>query len=309
MPSTAPAARACFVTGADAGYFWLASALLQSLDEQCPGADVRVMDFGVTPAQADFLRSRRLLLERPAEVPARLHPYVAKTCFGRYVRDLPHENIVWLDGDVLCVGDAAGAVTALVRQMARTGRQVAACPDMGPHPTLGRFAASYAAPALESFIGSDPDRRDLRYLNTGMIAFRRAREFFDRWERLAARMPGETCIDQNAFNILVYGNPDVAVVLDPAVWNVHSSLLGRARFDGTGWQCGGAATRAVFLHCTSYQREFIDEYRVQLRVAGLEVDTVVKSFRDATMRRHHLELLKRFVIAHATALRSCGVVS
>lgn len=309
MPSTSPASRACFVTGADAGYFWLASAAIQSLDEQCPGADVRVMDFGVTPAQADFLRSRHLLLERPAEVPAGLHPYVLKTCFGRYVRALPHENIVWLDGDILCVGDAAAAVTALFRQMERNGSQVAACPDMGPNPTLGRFASSYRAPALGSFIGSDPGRAALRYLNTGMIAFRGARGFLAQWERIAARMPGETCIDQNAFNILVHGNPDAALVLDPAVWNVHSGLLGRAHLDGTGCRCEGSATRAVFLHCTSYQLEFIDKYRVQLRVAGLEIDTVVKSFRDATMRRHHLELLKRFVMAHAAALKECGVAS
>ena len=126
---------------------------------------------------------------------------------------------------------------------------------------------------------------------------------------MAARMPGETCIDQDASNIHVHGKPDAALVLDPAVWNVHSSLLGRARLDGTGCRCEGSATRAVFLHCTSYRLEFIDEYRVQLRVAGLEIDTVVKSFRDATMRRHHLELLKRFVKAHAAALKDCGVAS
>jgi hypothetical protein len=309
MPSTSAASRACFVTGADAGYFWLASAAIQSLDEQCPGADVRVLDFGVTPAQADFLRSRHLLLERPAEVPAGLHPYELKTCFGRYVRALPHENIVWLDGDVLCVGDAAAAVNALFRQMERKGSQVAACPDMGPNPTLGRFASSFPAPALASFIGSAPGRGGLRYLNTGVIAFRGARGFFAQWERMAARMPGETCIDQNAFNILVHGNPDAALVLDPAVWNVHSSLLGRARLDGTGCRCEGSATRAVFLHGTSYRLEFVDEYPVQLRVAGLEIDTVVKSFRDTTMRRHHLELLKRFVKTHAAALKDCGVAS
>lgn len=309
MTTATPPARPCFVTGADAGYFWLAGALLQSLDERVPGVDARVMDFGLSPAQAAFLRERGRLLPRPADVPAGLHPYVLKTLFGRYLRELPHERVVWLDGDVVCVGDAAGATGALFDAMARDGRRVAACPDMGPNPTLARFAASYPAPALASFVRADPPRGELRYLNTGVIAFRDARRFFEEWERLAARMPGETCIDQNAFNMLVHADPARSLVLDAGVWNVHGSLLRQARASAPGWICDGRDATAVFLHATAHHGEGIGEVKVGLDVAGVAFETVFKTFHDPAMRRAHLEALRRFVVAHAGALRAAGVVA
>ncbi len=308
MTSATPPDRPCFVTGANAGYFWLAGALLQTLDERVPGVDVRVMDFGLAPPQVAFLRERGRFLARPAGVPAGLHPYVLKTLFGRYVRELPHERIVWLDGDVVCVGDAGAATRELFDGMARDGRRVAACPDMGPHPTLARFTASYPAPALATFVRANPPRGELRYLNTGVIAFRDARRFFDDWERLAARMPGETCIDQNAFNILVHADPPRGLVLDAGVWNVHGTLLREARASAVGWTCAGRDTPAVFLHATAHHGDGIGEVKLSLAVAGVALDTVVKTFHDAAMRRAHLEALRRFVAAHADALRSCGVV-
>lgn len=309
MHSQPDTGRPIFVTGANEDYFWLANALLAGLEERMPGVDARVLDFGLAPAQAEFLRARRRWVGRPPEVPADAHPYVLKTYFGRYVRDLPGPNIVWLDGDILCVGDVEDRMRTLFDAMERHGRQVAAAPDMGPNGTLARFVAAYAAPALASYVRAEPSRGDLRYLNTGVIAFRDAQRFFDDWERLAARIPGEICIDQNAFNMLVHADPGRSVILEAGVWNVHSGLLADVRQREDRWHCGARDEPALFLHATSHRGESTGEVRLSLRAGGVEVAAMVKTFNDPAMRRAHLETLRRFVTANAADLRACGVVA
>jgi hypothetical protein len=221
--------QTCFVTGANRRYFWLVAAAIQSLREQAPAIDIRVMDFGFSEQQAAFLADRGFILARPARVPANLHPYTLKTLFANYVVGLPHENFVWFDSDMLCTCPGIDRVSALIEVMRERGTVVAACQDMGPHPTLSRFADAFHAPGLKKFVDENPDMAERPYLNTGFIVFSSAARFLVEWPRVAARIQGEVCIDQNAFNILFHGNPGVGEVLPATRWNVHSGLLPSVR--------------------------------------------------------------------------------
>ena len=152
----------CFVTGANSNYFWLVNAAVESLSGQAPDVDIRIMDFGFTPEQAGFFSAQGRLLPRPFEIPGNLHPYTLKTCFGLYARELPFKNFAWFDSDMLCLDPAISSVASLFDDMTATGKKFAACPDMGPNPTLSRFASAFQAPALARFAAEHPGNADLR---------------------------------------------------------------------------------------------------------------------------------------------------
>ena len=298
--------RFVFVTGANSNYFWLVNAAVESLSEQAPDLDIRVMDFGFTPEQARFFSTQGRLLPRPFEIPANLHPYTLKTCFGLYVRELQVKNFAWFDSDMLCLDPAISSVAALIDEMTATGKKFAACPDMGPNPTLSRFASAFDAPALARFAAERPGNADRRYLNTGFVLFADAHEFLTQWPRLTAKIQGEVCIDQNAFNILFYSNASQGMILNPKRWNAHSALLGETHTKNNQVFCGDE--RVALLHCTSHQNVFHDELTIGLKVAGSTVPARFKTFREENLRRLHLAALERFLRKNAAGLKASGAV-
>lgn len=296
----------CFVTGADSNYFWLVSAAVQSVREQAPELDVRVMDFGFTEPQARFLSEQGLLLPRPAELPQNLHPYTLKTLFVSYVRDLKHRNFAWFDSDMLCVDPDFRSVAVELAMMDTSAIFVAACPDMGPNPTLDRFAKAFQAPALSRFVSENPELADKPYLNTGFILFSNASAFLAKWPRVASRMPGEICIDQNAFNILFYSNEETGRILDPRRWNVHSNLLPNVEQGSGSLRCEDQ--KIALLHCTSHRNVHHEELAIQLKVAETETQVRFKTFRNPALRQGHLATLVRFARQHAPQLKAHGIV-
>lgn len=297
--------QTCFVTGANRRYFWLVAAAVQSLREQAPSIDIRVMDFGFSEQQAAFLADRGILLARPARVPANLHPYTLKTLFANYVAGLPHENFVWFDSDMLCTNPGIARVAALIRTMREKGAIVAACQDMGPHPTLSSFAKAFHAPALMKFVEENPGMEDRPYLNTGFIVFSSAARFLAEWPRITARIQGEVCIDQNAFNILFHGNPGAGAILPATRWNVHSGLLPSVREQQGHLSCH--EDDVTLLHCTSNGNEHHEEADISIRIAGVEQKAVFKTFRQPRLRELHLGALSRFLKDNAPQLKACGV--
>ena len=299
--------QTCFITGANSNYFWLANTAIQSLQEQAPEIDIRVMDFGFTAEQARFLGDQGLLLPRPSEIPKNLHPYTLKTCFGLYARPLPHQNFVWIDSDMLCLMSPSSLIADLLTNMINTGKKVAACQDKGPNPTLEEFARNFRAPALSQFVTANRAVATQPYLNTGFTVFAGATEFLAKWPRLTAKIQGEVCIDQNAFNILFHANPVDGLILDARRWNVHSGLLADLKTDQQPLVCYGE--KIVLLHCTSHKNLYHDEMPVNLKIAGATIPARYKTFRDEALRRIHLATLERFLKANAVQLKSAGVVS
>jgi hypothetical protein len=296
----------CFVTGADQRYFWIVNATIQSLKEQSPGLQVHVMDFGFTPAQARFLEAEGTLLPRPPEIPDNVHPYTLKTCFGLYVRKLDRPNHIWVDSDMMCMQPLQPRALALIGQMKATGRQFAICPDMGPNPTLADFARNLHAPALTRFIDESPSRASLTYLNTGFIAFAGASAFLAQWPRLTARIQGEQCIDQNAFNMLFHANAAQGLVLDPKTWNAHGELLTQAECRDGIWWCG--SEQVVLFHCTSHQNIHHTPAIFNLRLRDRVVPLEFKTFRNPALQKHHLQVLERFLQQKGAALVEAGAL-
>lgn len=297
--------RTCFVTGANQNYFWLVAAAVQSLREQAPTLQLKVMDLGFSRPQAAFLEAQELLLARPRGVPADIHPYTLKTLFGAYVRALDHANFAWFDSDMVCTDPHFTNVSEILADMKATGIQVAACPDMGPYPTLSQFASAFHAPALAETIVRNPGWEHRPYLNTGFILFSEASRFLDEWPRITSRIQGEVCIDQNAFNILFHQAPEAGMILPSRRWNVHSGLLAEVTDVEGKLRCGDQTV--ALLHCTSNGNTLHHEQVISVKVAGVEQKAKLKTFRNPKLSQVQLGYLSRFVKQNAAELRVHGV--
>lgn len=297
--------QTCFVTGADQNYFWLVAAAVQSLREHAPSLQLKVMDFGFSPQQATFLEAQGLLLARPRGVPSGIHPYTLKTLFASYVSGLSHTSFAWFDSDIICTDPQVTGISEVLSRMKAQGVHVAACPDMGPHPTLSQFANAFHAPALADFVTRNAQCAQRPYLNTGFILFSDASRFLDEWPRITSRIQGEICIDQNAFNILFHQNPQAGFILPSRRWNAHSRLLSEVKEVGGRLYCGDQAV--TFLHCTSNGNTLHQEQVLSIKIAGVEQKARFKTFRDPLLGKIQLGYLSRFVKLHAAALRAHGV--
>jgi len=297
--------QTCFVTGANLNYVWLVAAAVQSLREQAPMLQLKVMDFGFTRPQVAFLEAQDLLLTRPRGVPANIHPYTLKTLFGAYVSGLSHANFAWFDGDMVCTDAQFTNISEVLEAMKANGVQVAACPDMGPNPTLSQFASAFHAPALAASVARNPGWEHRLYLNTGFILFSEASMFLEEWPRITSRIQGEVCIDQNAFNILFHQHPEAGMFLPSRRWNVHSGLLMEVT-EVDGKLCCGDQ-KVALLHCTSNGNTLHEEQVISIKVAGVEQKAKFKTFRNPLLRQHQLGYLSRFVKQNAAELRAHGV--
>ncbi len=281
------------------------AAAVQSLREQAPALQLKVMDSGFSRPQAAFLEAQDLLLARPRGVPADIHPYTLKTLFGAYVNRLSHANFVWFDSDMGCTDTQFTNISEVLEHMKARGIQVAACPDMGPHPTLSQFANAFHAPALAASVARNPGWEHRPYLNTGFIIFSGASRFLEEWPRITSRIQGEVCIDQNAFNILFHQAPEAGMILPSRRWNVHSGLLAEVR-EVDGRLCCGDQTVAL-LHCTSNGNTLHQEQIISVKVAGVEQKAKLKTFRNPMLSQVQLGFLSRFVKQNAADLRVHGV--
>jgi hypothetical protein len=297
--------QTCFVTGADQNYFWLVAAAVQSLREHAPSLQLKVMDFGFSGQQAAFLEAQGLLLARPRGVPTGLHPYTLKTLFAAYVSGLSHANFAWFDSDIICTDPHVTGISEVLATMKAQGVNVAACPDMGPHPTLSQFANAFHAPALADFVTRNAQCAQRPYLNTGFILFSDASRFLDEWPRITSRIQGEICIDQNAFNILFHQNPEAGFILPSRRWNAHSGLLSEVNEVQGRLYCGDQAV--TFLHCTSNGNTLHTEQLITIKIAGVEQKARFKTFRNPSLSQIQLGYLSRFVKEHAADLRAHGV--
>ncbi len=278
------------VTGCDARMFWQALILLESAGEGLP---VLVCDYGLEPAQADWLRRRGRLLERvqdgwPAE---RQHVFYYKTALGRFLAPRgPFDWVAWLDADTLLAPGAAAALRDLADAMAASGDRVAACPDgIG---TFGAFAdqvsprhvpADLFRPTFQAY-GLDDGRA---YLNVGMLLCRP--DLLAEWEAVAEAIPPQLCLDQTAFNIAAHRAGGLRIL--PAVaWNCHGALLAQVTVaDGTPMVNGQPVW---LLHATSTEGHVVNR-RITLRHGGMDIVAELKLFAEPALQALQLDLLQR----------------
>lgn len=282
----------------------MAGMLATGIERHLPGVPFRVLDFGLTPAQAAFLQSKGLLAARPAGLDTG-HPYALKSELARFLSPEPDATIVWLDCDMIVVGDCRRDLENVVAGMAATGRSVAACRDRGA-ASIGRFLKSFPSPALAEAISEND--RDAPYFNIGLTIFR-GRDFLDAWPALSRRheAANDFCFEQNAFNVWVGRNPAEFLELDARQWNVHGPLLARAALTANGVSCDG--TNVHILHPTSPDCSEHKEEQVTLAVGALSFPAWMKWFRNVELRGLQADCLSAFLRGNYADLVKFGVLA
>lgn len=293
------------VSGADKRFFIMSCLLLRSLAQWAPEVPFYCLDYGLDEAQRRYFRERAVLIERPAGVPTDLHPIVAKTALGEYLRGREWSSVLWLDSDMLAVGPLQQSLGEALAGMDAARSEVAACSVERISELL---AGGWSMAPFVDALRSERINFDSPYYNNGAVVFR-SQDFLDEWWKLAQRTPPHLCIDQNLFTLLALRRHCI-MPLSARAWNLHGAMLSEARAvtkDGQLRIVSGegalAGETALILHPTSVR----DEHHVPIACGiGRGPPQVLKVFRNAALRECLRRALSDLIAADAAALARAG---
>jgi len=249
VPTDAVPPSICVVTGSDYRQFGQLFLLMGSLQRYCPGLKLHVCDFGLTEPQRRFLRRKGVLLEMPAGMAGRSHPWHYKAALGRYVAGLGWDAVVWLDADLIVLTDIGPLLAELYLGMRERGHILAVA---GTGATIGQQLTIEKAPHFADLVVRFNLDRGAIYLNSGFFMCRSA-EFLQQWSALCDTMAIEILFEQNAFNLVALTKPGGVQVVDLLRWNLCGNHLGMARVEASreGAVVMGPQGPAHILHATS----------------------------------------------------------
>lgn len=252
MPTPAMPPSICVVTGADYRQFEQLFLLWGSLRRYCPGLKLHVCDFGLTDPQRHFLRRKGILLEMPAGMAGRSHPWQYKAALGRYVAGQSWDAVVWLDADLIVLTDIGPLLAELYAGMRERGHILAVA---GTGATIGQQLTIEKAPHFADLVARLDLDRGAIYLNSGFFLCRSA-EFLRQWSTLCDTMPMEVLFEQNAFNLVALTKPGGVRIVDRFQWNLCANHLGMTRIEASrqGAVVMGPLGPAHILHATSTNR-------------------------------------------------------
>jgi len=304
--ATAMSDALIFVTGADRSMFFQLFPLLESLRRNSPGTTLHVCDFGLSAAQAGFLRGKGILLERPDHEKLPPHPWYDKARLGEYVAPLGDRPLAWLDADLIILADFPAALRGLCTRMAEQGIVLAAAATA----SIGDSLAASAGPHFRALMaGADVG---FPYFNNGLFLCRSA-ALLRHWSRLCAAMPMELLFEQNAFNHAAMGLGGAVTVLDPLIWNLPAHAVDDAgvAIAGETLTITTPAGPAHVLHLTSIDRaRDLYTMRLWLSVGGVEIHPTVRMMRHPKpLLDFQIALTAAAISAEFEALDAAGVIS
>ena len=249
MSTSAVPPSICVVTGTDHRQFEQLFLLRGSLQRYCPGLRLHVCDFGLTDPQRHFLRRKGILLEMPAGMAGRPHPWHYKAALGRYVAGLGWDAVVWLDADLIVLTDIGPLLAELYAGMRERGQILAVA---GTGATIGQQLTIEKAPHFADLVTRFNLDRHALYFNSGFFMCRSA-EFLQQWSALCDTMTIEVLFEQNAFNLVALTKPGGVQVVDLLRWNLCGNHLGMARVEASARAAvvTGPQGPAHILHATS----------------------------------------------------------
>jgi len=306
-----------FVTGANSGFFNSLLVTLQSFAERMPGRRLLVCDYGLHPAQAEFLRRLGVLLEAPPKLPSR-NVFYCKAALLRYLRhsgDASAEDTtaIWLDGDLTFMDVGPRDFEAVVTAMKSAGARIAACREPAGRG-LGQMTAAVAdaarmAPFADAITAAGVDPA-LPYFSSGLFVCD-SPAFLARWDEMTLAVEHHPLFEQNMFNLALHRDRVACMALDCEEWQAQGYSLDRLELRAA--PPGGRAAAFVgaknikTLHATSPAPGHLLIAPCRLTVRELELVGTFKLLMAERLRMHQLELLARFVLTHGEALVRLGI--
>lgn len=299
-------ARPIIVSGADKHFFAMGCLLMHSLAQWAPDLPFYLLDFGLDDAQRQFLRERKVLIDRPASVPDNLHPIVCKTAISEYLRGVEWPAVLWLDSDMLVVGPLQDRLAEVLSGMTTTQGEVAAC---SVETIRELFAGGWPMAPFAEALRASQINLDFSYYNNATVVFR-SPEFLTEWWSLAQQTPVHMCIDQNLFTLLALRHNRI-MSLSARTWNLHGTLLGAAKAVAESGQARivssedtGPAETVLILHPTSVR----DQHHLPLNCnVGSGPNQILKVFRNPALRDCQIRAVAKFIAEDAKALARAGM--
>jgi hypothetical protein len=303
--------RLRFVTGANRAFFPTLMVLLQSFAERIDRRLLYVCDYGLAPAQREFLRRRGLLLERSPTLGPPMSPLREKAILHEYFRHsglaaTDVDAVVWLDGDLTIVECSLAEIEAVTAEMTRTDVEIAACPQ-------GTIAELVAALRRHGSAGA-PFERTLAesaidaakpYYSTGIFVCR-SPSFLERWCEVSRVAADQPVLDQNMFNIVVHRGTLPVLALDIDIWQTQGDALDRVRLtldparQADRMMLDGRSVKILHSTSPSMRQLFIRE--ASFSVADLVLQGGFKLLRPKPLLETQLGLLGRFLIENRAEL-------
>jgi hypothetical protein len=297
-------AQPIIISGADRHFFAMGCLLMRSLERWAPQLPRYLLDFGLDEPQRRFFRERGVLIERPANVPADLHPIVAKTAIGAYLRDVDWSALLWLDSDMLAVGPLQQSLADVLAEMEASQSEVAAC---SVETIRELFAGGWPMAPFAEALRNEGIDLESPYYNNAAVVFRSV-EFVDEWWRLAQHTPLHLCIDQNLFTLLALRRRKITP-LSARVWNLHGPLLAQAKAVTDGGEPRIVSGReapesALILHPTSIR----DQHHLPCTcTVGQGPKQALKLFRNPDLRERQIQLISELIAEDRAALARAGM--
>jgi hypothetical protein len=310
-----------FVTGSDAPFFNSMLVFLQAFAERLPGQRLWVCDFGLTPAQAHFLRGLGILLERPPALASRgvfhckaaLLPYLRHHGRDGGKHDLGTDDVVvWLDADLTPMETGPGDFEAVAAALAAAGMDIAVCPEpLGR--SLGQMLSgpnqAAMAPTVRVVAAAGVDQ-SLHYVSSGLF-FCRDPGFLSRWQELTLAVADHPLFEQNMFNVALHEKRRPFLVLDCEEWQAQGWSLDRLKLVPSA--NGGRPAARIgdknikTLHATSPWQGHLLIGNCRMSVRDMELIGSFKLFLAEALRMHQLHLLASFLVTHGEALMRLGI--
>lgn len=305
-----------FVTGSDSAFFNSLLVCLQAFSERMPGQRLLVCDFGLTGAQAEFLRSLGALLERPPILVSR-GVFHCKAALGHYLRHRGYivedvDAVVWLDADLTLMEVGIGDFQAVIAEMTPTGTAIAACVEPAGRNLglmISQFTDAAVAPFARMVADEGIDSR-LPYFSSGLF-FCRSAGFLDRWHAMTLAVDPHPLFEQNMFNVALHRGAGPVLALDCEEWQAQGYSFERiqlcAAAPGSRPSARIGDKNIKTLHATSPASGHLLIAECRMTVRDIALSGPFKLLLAEPLRVHQLQLLALFLAIHGAALLRLGL--
>ena len=200
-----------FVTGCDAAFFNTLLITLQSFAEKIPDQKLLVCDYGLHPAQAQYLRARGQLLERPADLKQGTHVMGCKAALVRYLNNCKvyqskADMVIWIDADLTLIDIGIEDFQKVVQAMDERQCDVAAC---STGPSIEEMSNIFVDPLVLAEFKAIIKERAINptapYFSTGLF-FCRSEKLLKDWDERTSKLEFHPLYEQNMFNIVLQVN-------------------------------------------------------------------------------------------------------
>ena len=303
-----------FVTGCNAGFFNTLLITLQSFAEAIPDHPLLVCDFGLHPQQAQYLRAKGQLLERPADLPMETHVLGALL---RYLQNSNHyqsknEMVIWVDADLTLIDVSIDDFKQVLQKMDQHQYDVAAC---STGSTIEEMSNIFVDPSVLSqfkgMIQSSHIDAKQPYFSVG-IFFCRSEQFLRDWDERSSRLEFHPLYEQNVFNIVLQEHKTPYLDLDIDEWQVQGSALDQVLLQpkSNGRAAGKMGDKSIkILHTTSPLPNHLWVGRAKLQVQDVQIVGILKLIAARPVTELQLNLLASYIATHKQALFNAGLVS